>query len=122
MPDPHTNAARALSRAEAARRQAALRALVAELVATTDGRAYRDAVSAVPAEDWSAFHFELLNALVVVPPVPAEPGTLEPGRSGVVRSREKLALLVDEHRQRALAAASLRVERVARFDVPGVTG
>jgi len=105
---------------ERARQEKALSALVAELVVTRDGRFYREAIRGVPDEHWYGFHLELGRALRPIRGVPYDPR--EPHESGAVRGAEKSDLLAEEYRRRKIEQARGRVERVARMEVPGVTG
>jgi hypothetical protein len=108
------------ARDELEARHDTLRALVAELVATADGAFYRRTLVDVPDGDWRAFHFELMHALRVPTPPSYDPRTLP--LSGLPHIREKADLLADEHRARLQNEARGRVEKLARTDVPGVTG
>lgn len=119
MVDAFTKLHQARSRDERAAVLAALKELVAELVKTADGRWYRQVLEEIPDAEWRAFHFELMNALIVPTPPSYDPQTRPP--SGLRHIAKKQDLLAEEYRKRAQLDAAKRVERLARMDVPGVT-
>lgn len=114
MVDAHTKLAQEKARMEQAGREKALRDQVAELVATTDGKLYREAIRAVGDADWYYFHLYLSNALY-------RPTTLDVAARPAY-SNAKSRLLAEEYRRRAIEVARGKVERVARMGVPGVIG
>lgn len=118
MVDAFTKLHQARSRDERAAVLAALKELVAELVKTPDGRWYREVLEDVPDAEWRAFHFELMNALIVPTPPSYDPRTRP--LSGLPHIADKQDLLADEYRKRAQVEAAKRVEKIARMDVPGV--
>jgi hypothetical protein len=111
--DAHAKLRAEKARGEEARRQKVLRDLAAELVTTGDGKLYREAIGAVPDEDWHYFHLYISTALY-------RPTTLDTAAE-LVHANEKSDLLAEEYRRRQIEAARGQVERVARMDVPGVT-
>lgn len=120
MVDAHTKLHQARARDEMAAIHAALKELVAELVKTEDGAFYRRTLAEIPDREWAAFSFELRNALIVPTPPSYDPRTRP--LSGLPHIAEKQDLLAEAHRERLQDAARKRVEKLARMDVPGVTG
>lgn len=101
------------SRAERGRREKELRDLAAELVVTADGRAYAEAVKAIPAEDWDYFYSELYRGLSPYFRVPCDPATLPP--NGTVLAVPKSDYLRRENLRRKQAERERWAERAGQF-------